>query len=260
MTLIRDILRALWRFAFFWALDTASLLLTAALVPGIRFQSADNVLAVAAAAAFLLGVINFLIRPLILLLALPFGFIAIFIVAFFLNALALGLTSQFIAGFVVSDWLAAFWGSLALAFFNTLFTSVIAVDDDDSFYQAIAERLAQREDFYAKTSTQGLVMLEIDGLSYHHMRRALDKGWMPTLKRLQTEEGYVLSRFDCGLPSQTSACQAGILFGENFDIPAFRWYDKRAAKLIVSSHDAPLINARYAFGKGLLRDALRSTI
>lgn len=254
MTLIRDILRALWRFVFFWALDTASLLLTAALVPGIHFQSADNVLAVAAAAAFLLGLINFLIRPLILLLALPFGFIAIFIVAFFLNALALGLTSQFIAGFVVSDWLAAFWGSLALAFFNTLFTSVIAVDDDDSFYQAIAERLAQREDFYAKTSTQGLVMLEIDGLSYHHMRRALDKGWMPTLKRLQTEEGYVLSRFDCGLPSQTSACQAGILFGENFDIPAFRWYDKRAAKLIVSSHDAPLINARYAFGKGLLRD------
>jgi uncharacterized membrane protein YvlD (DUF360 family) len=254
MTLVRDILRVLFRFVLFWALDTASLLLTAALVPGIQFLPSANVLVVAASAAFLLGIINFLIRPLILLLALPFGFIAIFIVAFFLNAIALVLTSQLVAGFSVSDWGAAFLGSIVLAFFNTLFTSIIAVDNDDSFYQAIAERLAQRDEFYTKTNTQGIVMLEIDGLSYHHIKRAIATGWMPTLKRLQEEEGYVRSRFDCGLPSQTSACQAGILFGENFDIPAFRWYDKRAGKLIVSSHDAPLINARYARGHGLLRE------
>ena len=61
---------------------------------------------------------------------------------------------------------------------------------------------------------------------------------MPTLKQMMDEEGYVLSRIDCGLPSQTSACQAGIMFGDNDDIPAFRWYDKDEQKLFVSGKDA----------------------
>jgi hypothetical protein len=66
-------------------------------------------------------------------------------------------------------------------------------------------------------------------------------------------DGYVLSPTDCGLPSQTSACQTGILFGDNYDIPAFRWYDKARDKLFVSGNDATEINARYAHGQGLLR-------
>jgi hypothetical protein len=55
------------------------------------------------------------------------------------------------------------------------------------------------------------------------------------------------------LPSQTSACQTGILFGDNYDIPAFRWYDKKEGRLFVSGNDAAEINARYAKGQGLLR-------
>ena len=61
-----------------------------------------------------------------------------------------------------------------------------------------------------------------------------------------------LSPTDCGLPSQTSYCQAGILFGDSHDIPAFRWYDKTQSKLYVSSKDATEINGRYASGNGQL--------
>jgi hypothetical protein len=96
-------------------------------------------------------------------------------------------------------------------------------------------------------------MMEIDGLSYHHIQKALAEGYMPTLKQMIDEEGYVLSPIDCGLPSQTSACQAGIMFGDNHDIPAFRWYDKDEQKLFVSGKDASLIDARYAKGGGLMR-------
>ena len=35
----------------------------------------------------------------------------------------------------------------------------------------------------------------------------------PVLKQMIDEDGYSLSRVDCGLPSQTSACQSGIMFG-----------------------------------------------
>ncbi|MGE5602780.1 MAG: alkaline phosphatase family protein, partial [Nitrososphaerales archaeon] len=95
--------------------------------------------------------------------------------------------------------------------------------------------------------------LEIDGLSYYHMKEAIESGRMPRVKELMEEQGYELSRVDCGLPSQTSACQAGILFGDNYDIPAFRWYDKGQGRAYVSGKDAGVINARYAKGNGLLR-------
>ncbi len=96
-------------------------------------------------------------------------------------------------------------------------------------------------------------MMEIDGLSVHHLQKALADGLMPTLQQMIDEEGYVLSKVDCGIPSQTSACQAGILFGDNDDIPAFRWYDKSEQRLIVSTKDAAYLNERYAKGNGLLR-------
>ena len=97
------------------------------------------------------------------------------------------------------------------------------------------------------------MLLEIDGLSYWHIKQAIDRGLLPTLAKMIKEDGYVLSRVDCGLPSMTSSCQAGIMFGENDDIPAYRWYDKSKQKLYVSAPDATELNARYAHGQGLMR-------
>ena len=91
------------------------------------------------------------------------------------------------------------------------------------------------------------------GLSYWHIKQALDDGLMPTLSQMIEEDGYVLSHVDCGLPSMTSSCQAGIMFGDNYDIPAYRWYDKEKKKLYVSASDATELNARYAQGQGLMR-------
>jgi len=51
----------------------------------------------------------------------------------------------------------------------------------------------------------------------------------------------------------TSSCQAGIMFGDNHDIPAYRWWDKSKKKLYVSASDATELNNRYAHGHGLIR-------
>ena len=142
---------------------------------------------------------------------------------------------------------------MVLAAVNTVITGVLGVNDEDSFYNGVVERLANVTPSRARPSRRGLVMLEIDGLSFHHMQKALAENMLPTLKKMRDEEGYVLTRVDCGLPSQTSACQAGIMFGDNYDIPAFRWYDKDRQKLLVSGSDATEINARYAKGNGLMR-------
>jgi hypothetical protein len=74
-------------------------------------------------------------------------------------------------------------------------------------------------------------MLQIDALAYSALRRALELGLCPTIARLM-REGFVLRRWFCGLPSATPYCQAGMFHGENGGIPAFRFYDKAARKVI----------------------------
>jgi uncharacterized membrane protein YvlD (DUF360 family) len=244
-----------FRLLVVWFIDTLSLFLTAKIVAGITISSVGETttLAVAAAAALVLGVVNLLIRPIILMLSVPLGFVFVFIVGFFVNALTLMITGSLINGFTVNGFWSAVLGGLILSFINTIITNVISVDDTGSFYEGVVERLAARTKYEVEDDPKpGLLMMEIDGLSYWHIKHAVEKGMLPTFKKLMEEDGYTISHVDCGLPSQTSACQAGIMFGDNYDIPAFRWYDKDQQKLYVSSKDAPEINARYAKGQGLM--------
>lgn len=254
---ISQLVRFLIRFAILWLVDAISLLITAAILPGMAFVATASgaALVVAVSAALVMGVVNLLIRPLILLLARPLGFFVMFGVGFLVNAIVLSITASLLKpAFVLDGWVDAIVASVVLAVVNAVITGILDVDEEGSFYQNRIERVARRQPFKAADETgRGLVMLEIDGLSYHHLRYALAKGWMPTLQQMIDEEGYVLSKVDCGIPSQTSACQAGIMFGDNYDIPAFRWYDKTEQRLIVSGKDAAYLNARYAKGTGLMR-------
>jgi len=255
MRAFKAFMKFIFRLLVVWFIDTLSLFLTAAIVTGISIASVGDTtaLAVAAGAALVLGVVNLLIRPIILMLSVPLGFIFVFIVGFFVNAITLMITSNLINGFTVASFWSAILGGLILSFINTIITGVITVDDSDSFYQGVVERLAARSKYNIEDNAKpGLLMMEIDGLSYWHLKHAIEEGLLPTFRRLMDEDGYKVSHVDCGLPSQTSACQAGIMFGDNYDIPAFRWYDKDQQKLYVSSRDAPEINARYAHGRGLM--------
>ena len=56
------------------------------------------------------------------------------------------------------------------------------------------------------------------------------------MSRWVREGSHRLEGWTAMLPSQTSASQAGILHGNNDGIPAFRWYEKKTNKLMVSNH------------------------
>ena len=79
---------------------------------------------------------------------------------------------------------------------------------------------------------RGLVMLQIDALAHSDLLRAIERGYCPTIAKLLDGRGFELRRWFCGLPSATPYCQAGIFHGENDGIPAFRFYDKPARKII----------------------------
>ncbi len=256
MTRFSNFTKSIFRFLLLWFVDAVSLLITSVILPGFVFSVVDtaDVIVDTFAAAFLLGIVNLLIRPLLLLIARPLGFIAVFVIGFFVNAIALLITSWLLPTFEISGLLSAIIGGLVFSAINVILTGVLEVKDEGSFYQGVIERLAKRNSYLdVDPDKRGLVMMEIDGLSYHHLQKALADGRMPEMKRMMDAEGYELSRVDCGIPSQTSACQAGIMFGDNSDIPAFRWYDKDEKKLYVSGNDASELNQRYAHGNGLMR-------
>jgi hypothetical protein len=79
---------------------------------------------------------------------------------------------------------------------------------------------------------RGLVALQIDALAYADLIRALERGYCPQIKSLLEKGDFQLRRWFCGLPSATPYCQAGIFHGENSGIPAFRFYDKQARRVI----------------------------
>ncbi len=93
-------------------------------------------------------------------------------------------------------------------------------------YAAIVKRLGLRPDMAQDGDRPGLIILQIDGLSYDHLQQMMDRQRLPNLKKMLHKGGYALARWRCGLPSTTPAAQAGIMFGRNENIPGFRWYEK----------------------------------
>ncbi len=80
--------------------------------------------------------------------------------------------------------------------------------------------------------SKGLVIVHVDGLAYGYLLQALEQGRMPFVQRLLEEEGYQVLRYRCGLPSTTPYVQAGLLYGDNSEIPSYRWWDKQSGVLV----------------------------
>jgi len=84
-----------------------------------------------------------------------------------------------------------------------------------------------------RAPSKGLVVIHLDGLSHGRLGAALERGHMPFVKTLIEKEGYDAQPYRCGIPSTTPFAQAGILYGDNSEIPSYRWWDKEAGLLVV---------------------------
>jgi endonuclease/exonuclease/phosphatase family metal-dependent hydrolase len=78
----------------------------------------------------------------------------------------------------------------------------------------------------------GLVLIQVDGLSFGRLQRALREGRMPFLSRLLGREGYRSHVLCSGVPSSTPAVQAELFYGVRTAIPAFEYFDRAAGKMV----------------------------
>jgi len=91
-----------------WLLLAAALLLVAYLYPGVTISSFGS----AMIAAFVLGLFNTLLRPVLVLLTLPVTVITLGLFLFVINALMFYFAASVLNGFHVSGFAAALIGSL----------------------------------------------------------------------------------------------------------------------------------------------------
>lgn len=91
-----------------WVLNTLILLLVSNVVPGINFASFWSALI----ASLIFGLVNAVIRPLMILLTLPVNIVTFGLFTLVINALMFWLTSSIVKGFDVMSFGAAFWGAL----------------------------------------------------------------------------------------------------------------------------------------------------
>lgn len=91
-----------------WLLLAAALLLVANLYPGVTVASFTSALI----AALVIGLLNTLLRPLLVLLTLPVTVLTLGLFLFVINALMFWVAAQVLDGFAVAGFVAALIGSL----------------------------------------------------------------------------------------------------------------------------------------------------
>ena len=112
-----------------WLLNALVLLLVSYIVPGIHFTGTWALLLT----VIVLGFVNALIRPIILLLTLPVNILTLGFFTLIINALMFWFASTIVKGFEVRDFWSAFWGALVYWLLTMLFNFI---DSDTKIVKA----------------------------------------------------------------------------------------------------------------------------
>ena len=102
--------------------NALAILAAAYIVPGIEVSGGLALVA----AALVLGLVNAVVRPVLLFLTLPFTLVTLGLFIFLLNAFCLWLTAWLVKGFDVHGFWAAVWGALIVSVVSWLVTILLS--------------------------------------------------------------------------------------------------------------------------------------
>ena len=182
----------------------------------------------------------------------------IIIFTFGIGSLLINSIIFYIASYFIPGVSAGIYGVLEvpilMAIATTLVTNITNTNYYDSYIKNILDYAIKQKTPYKKGNS-GLIIIEIDGLSINTLKKAIDIGVMPNIKKYLDEKSHILKGWETDLSSQTGSSQAGILHGNNKNIVAYRWVEKENNNQIIVSgklSDAPEIEKRISDGNGLL--------
>ena len=113
------------RFVFAWLSNIVALFVASAIIPGIDYGSSFWVLVVA---GLVFAAVNLVVRPLVILLALPAVILTLGIALLLINALMLYLTAAIVPSFEVGGFWSAVGGAVIVWLVNMLLHAVLRPD------------------------------------------------------------------------------------------------------------------------------------
>ncbi|MGZ5398696.1 MAG: phage holin family protein [Nocardioides sp.] len=239
------------RLAVAWAISSVALIAADALLPGLEATSPWQLVAAAAVT----GVFGVLVRPLLVTVASTIGWLAVGVFAIMGQAVIMHLTLLVIPGVEASSFWTLVAATWIAATVGTFLTWLITAGTDDAFTAALTGFGHKRAEV-PDPDVDGVVFVQLDGVSFPVAQWAMQSGTMPTLRRWVDSGTHQAREWTVQLPCTTPASQQGILHGTCDGVPAFRWYDRELGRLVVANRpaDALLIEERASNGHGLLAD------
>ena len=116
------------RLVLTWLINAAALLAVPYLMHSVDVTS----IGAALVAALLLGLVNTLIRPLLLLLTLPVTLVSMGLFIFFINGFMFWLVAQWVDGFHVDSFWAAIGGALLYSVISWALSTLLLKNSDGS--------------------------------------------------------------------------------------------------------------------------------
>ncbi len=108
-----------------WLVTSVAVLITSALITGIRYDSISALLG----AALLLGILNAFVRPVLLLLTAPLILLTMGLFILVVNGLMLRFVPSFVPGFHVETFGSAFWGAILIGLISWIFSAFFRGSD-----------------------------------------------------------------------------------------------------------------------------------
>jgi putative membrane protein len=109
------------QFLLTWIITALSLLITAYLIPGIIIKG----FVVAAIAALVMGLINAIVKPILLIFTLPLTVLTLGLFLFVVNAISFSLVSYFTPGFTIITFWDALFGSIILSIVSSVLSQLL---------------------------------------------------------------------------------------------------------------------------------------
>jgi putative membrane protein len=110
------------RFLLRTILNGIAIVVAAWFIPGVHLSG----IVPALIAGVLLGFVNALIRPILLLLTLPFTLLTLGLFIFVVNAICFALTAGLVPGFDISGFFSAFFGAIVVSLVSWVLNAILA--------------------------------------------------------------------------------------------------------------------------------------
>ncbi len=120
------------RFLQSWLISTLAVLVAVKIVPGIQYQKPLDLVV----ASLLLGIFNAVLRPVLLLFALPLLILTLGLFTLVINALMLYFVGYLLEPhFIVDGFWSAFWGALIISLVSMVLNTMTGTGNSRIYFE-----------------------------------------------------------------------------------------------------------------------------